>query len=367
MRESTWARKEKNEKNEKKHLLTADHLQVEHSSPAAAATAAASGKEEDGDSREAAGVAPREGDAAAEEAADGEEAPVRESPPLPPPSKLMPAPLAKTCPKMPMSRRFFQGSSKRSAARTDTERSAPTKSTAWAAVAAAAAAVARASASALAAAAPVTSEPLADRGGPAGEGDVAAEAGREGDEDAIAPLPWRWSVGPHARIPKPRSPPPTPPRKKRSLIEEEEEEEEEVAADEVVLRPAAPAPPPPPPQGSKTPASAVSSKHTFSETLLNRLKATCCLKWRTRLLLLLLLLLEEEPLLRPELDASAAPTPATSSDTLAAAPSSRHPSPRVPPNLLVYLRADFSEFPACALTEAEARRVASASERQASS
>ena len=78
-RNDVGSKREKTKKTKKNDLLTADHLQVEHSSPAAAATAAASGKEEDGDSREAAGVAPREGDAAAEEAADGEEAPVRES------------------------------------------------------------------------------------------------------------------------------------------------------------------------------------------------------------------------------------------------------------------------------------------------
>ena len=70
--------------------------------------------------------------------------------------------------------------------------------------------------------------------------------------------------------------------------------------------------------------------------------------------MLLLLLLEEEPLLRPELDRAPRrrrrprPTPSP------LAPSSRHPSPTVPPNLLVYLRADLSELPAWALTEAEA-------------
>ena len=214
---------------------------------------------------------------------------------------------------------------------------------------------------------------------------AAAEAGREEDEEeeAPAPLPWRWSVGPHARIPKPRRPPPTPPRKKRSLIEEEGgEQREEEAVGAAVLCPAAPAPapappPPPPPQGSRTPASTDSSTQTLSDTLRNRLAANCCLTWRTRLLLLLLLLLELELELEVELEEAfvpaeelaspAKPTPATSSDALAASPSSRHPSPIVPPNLLVSLSADFSEFPACALTDAEARRVASARERQASS
>lgn len=68
-----------------------------------------------------------------------------------------------------------------------------------------------------------------------------------------------------------------------------------------------------------------------------------------------------------ELASPAKPTPATSSDALAASPSSRHPSPTVPPSRRVYRSADLSELPACAFTEAEARRVASASERQASS
>ena len=237
------------------------------------------------------------------------------------------------------------------------------KSTEWeAAPVAAAAEAARASASALAAAAPVRSEPRAERGG--GTGEAAAEAGLDDDDDDG---PCLASVGPHARIPKPRSPPPTPPRKKRSLMEDEGGVEEAVAVDVEGLAPpprplATPPPPPlPPPQGRSTPASAVSSRQQPSESLRKTLAATCCLTWRTRLELT-----EEEGPLEPPL-ASAAPTPATSTENLAAAPSSPHPSPTVPPALLVYLTADLSELPAWDLTEAEALRVASARERHVAS